>query len=156
METKYDYTTREVLVEMMIWAMKSNKAKVGGEILNCTDASVFSHKELFQRVAEYYHMEFEQADPTQKQPINICEFIQSENSKASWLELREKFHLENAPEFPKDVSSWELFSLIISIEYDIYSSMDKAAALGFEKKSNSLDTMIKYFDQMVAKSMIPI
>ena len=140
-----DASDAELIAEQEIWACCDPAAK--NQALNSVNGDVFKWKKLWEMLADRFGMEVEYSG----KGTPMQELMQGKD--VVWEEIVKKHNLE--PVKLKDIGHWWFADILLNLEVEIVSSMNKSKELGFLGWRNSEKSFLDVLDKMKANNLIP-
>lgn len=141
-----DVTDARILGEQLIWASTTDAAK--NQAFNITNGDVFRWKWLWEKIAEYFEIEFEGYENNVR-PLEK----EIKDDQRIWAELAEKHNLQESGLF-KISSAWHT-DLDLGRPIEVMTDMTKSRKLGFTSYQSTLDSFLDLFEKLKAEKIIP-
>lgn len=141
-----DVTDAKILSEQLLWASISPEAE--NQAFNITNGDTFRWKWLWEKIANYFQLEFTGYNGT---IIPLEEILDGKESV--WKEMVQKHQLLEA-DISKLASPWHT-DLDLGRPLEVMTDMSKSRKLGFLAYKNTQDSFYELFDQLKKDRLIP-
>lgn len=138
-------TGTDVLTKALTWAATQPHTKE--EIYNITNGDIFRWYQAFEQFADFFGLAL--AEP---QTFSLQTYMPGK--KQLWQKMITKYNLQ--PHALDALVQWGFGDFIFNVAYDAILDVNKARRHGFhEMQTNSVDYMLKTFEQLREKKIIP-
>lgn len=141
-----DVTDARVLAKQLVWASTTGAAK--NEAFNITNGDVFRWKWLWEKIADYFQIEFEGFEndirPLEKE---------LENDQELWANIAEKYDLKEN-NLSRISSAWHT-DLDLGRPIEVMTDMAKSRKLGFTTFQSTADSFLDLFEKLKEEKIIP-
>ena len=141
-----DMTDAGILAKQLIWAASTEEAR--NTAFNVVNGDVFRWKWLWERIANYFDVEYEGYNGT----VRSLD-LQMRNHSMIWEEMVSKYDLaEN--DLGELASPWHT-DLDLGRPIEVMTDMSNSRKLGFREFQNTEESFIKLFDKLREEKIIP-
>lgn len=141
-----DVTDAKVLAKQLIWASTTDAAK--NQAFNITNGDVFRWKWLWEKIADYFQIEFEgfenEIRPLEKELQNDLKF---------WENISQKYNLKEN-NLSRIASAWHT-DLDLGRPIEVMTDMAKSRKLRFTTYQSTLDSFTDLFGKLKEEKIIP-
>jgi nucleoside-diphosphate-sugar epimerase len=141
-----DVTDARILAKQLIWASTTEGAK--NQAFNITNGDVFRWKWLWEKIADYFQIEFEGFE-NEIRPLEK----ELQNDQTLWEEIAEKYDLKEN-NLSKISSAWHT-DLDLGRPIEVMTDMAKSRKLGFTVFQSTLDSFTDLFEKLKDEKLIP-
>jgi len=141
-----DVTDARILAKQLIWASTNEAAK--NQAFNITNGDVFRWKWLWEKIADYFQIEFEGFE-NEIRPLEK----ELQNDHTLWEEITEKYDLKEN-NLAKISSAWHT-DLDLGRPIEVMTDMAKSRKLGFTTFQSTLDSFTDLFEKLKEEKLIP-
>ncbi len=141
-----DVTDARILAKQLIWASTSEVGK--NQAFNITNGDIFRWKWLWEKIADYFQIEFEGFE-NEIRPLEQ----ELQNDQELWESIAEKHNLiEN--NLSKLASAWHT-DLDLGRPIEVMTDMTNSRKLGFTSFQSTLDSFTDLFGKLKEEKIIP-
>ena len=140
----YNVTDSELLARACVWMATDPAA--ANEPFNITNGDIFRWRDMWPAIADYFGMK-----TAQPQKINLAHMMADKGRL--WERLVKEYNLQPIPY--EQLVHWEYGDFVFTPEFDIISSTTKAKQYGFVEVQDSQEMLLRHFDELRAKRIIP-
>jgi nucleoside-diphosphate-sugar epimerase len=140
----YNVTDGQLLARACVWMATDPAA--ANEPFNITNGDIFRWRDMWPAIADYFETETAQA-----QKIDLVQMMADKGPL--WERLVKQHDLQPIPF--EQLVRWEHGNFVFTPEYDIISSTTKAKRYGFAEVQDSQEMLLRHFDDLRAKRVIP-
>ncbi|WDF46831.1 SDR family oxidoreductase [Chryseobacterium sp. KACC 21268] len=141
-----DVTDARILAKQLIWASTTEAAK--NQAINITNGDIFRWKWLWEKIADYFEIDFEgfenEIKPLEKE---------LQNDQKTWKNIAEKYNLKEN-NLSRIASAWHT-DLDLGRPIEVMTDMAKSRKLGFTNFQSTLESFTDLFDKLKAEKIIP-
>ena len=141
-----DVTDARILAKQLIWASTTDAAK--NQAFNITNGDIFRWKWLWEKIADYFQIEFEAYENTVR-PLEK----ELQNDQKTWENIAEKYHLKEN-NLSKIASAWHT-DLDLGRPIEVMTDMAKSRKSGFTTFQSTLDSFTDLFEKLKEEKIIP-
>jgi len=141
-----DVTDARILAKQLLWASTTEAAK--NQAFNITNGDVFRWKWLWEKIADYFKIEFE-GFQTEMRPLEK----KLENDDKLWNSIAEKYQLKEK-NLSRIASAWHT-DLDLGRPIEVMTDMSKSRKLGFTAYQSTLYSFTDLFEKLKSEAVIP-
>jgi nucleoside-diphosphate-sugar epimerase len=141
-----DVTDANILAKQLIWAATTKEAE--NTAFNIVNGDVFRWKWLWERIANYFDIEFEGYNGTVRELDQ-----QMRNDSTVWEDIVNHYGLQENDLYQL-TSPWHT-DLDLGRPIEVMTDMTNSRKAGFKEFQNTEDSFIKLFEQLREEKIIP-